>query len=71
MRYTKKQKEVMVEAAVEYYKMLKESGVFEEYPPSAHQVVWAAGSALRGLEPINANDVMAATYLGDTRWEDL
>ena len=73
MRYTAEQKEAMMDASLEYYKKIKETGLFPESPSMAHNIVWSMLSALRSIKNNNL-DVKTAAYLEDkgvNSWEDL
>ena len=71
-KYTEEQKEVMVKEAFDYYKRLKDPGLFNNgVPSSAHTHEWAMMAMLKGNIPNNAADRRALDFLNGRRWEDI
>ena len=70
--YTSEQRKVMIEESKNFYKKLKDSGLFENgVPPMAHSYSWAFLAMLRGKKPKCALDVKVENFLDGTTWDTL
>ncbi len=71
-RYTSEQKKVMIEETNNFYKKLKDSGLFENgVPPMAHSYSWAFLAMLGGKETKCSLDVRVEEFLDGTTWSTL
>jgi len=71
-KYTSEQRKVMMDESRNFYKKLKDSGLFEEgIPPMAHTYSWAFLAILGGGEPKNSLDIKVKEFLDGTTWNTL
>lgn len=71
-RYTDEQRKVMMEESKNYYKKLKDSGLFYNgVPPMAHSFSWSMLSMLEGKNPNNSIDERVQAFLDGNTWSTL
>ncbi len=71
-KYTNEQRKIMMEESKNYYKRLKDSGLFKEgVPPMAHSYSWAFLAILSGKKPKCTLDIKVEDFLDGITWSTL
>ncbi len=74
-KYTKEQMKLLMDANYDSYKILKDSGLFENgVPPKSKNISWAMMAMLAGKKPTSTLDVEIQEYLKSKDimyWNDL